>query len=164
MLALGVVTIGLLGIFTLLSKSFFYDRDITDQLTATYLASEGVEVAKSLIDSDMYSGAVWGSCFRPYENAAGVADLELDYLTTDCGSLTPYSPSAPTPLRFDPKIGEDEYGYAAVAGSVPTIFFRDVRVAQNGAEITVSSIVTWSTGPITNQSLVLEDHFYYWRP
>jgi hypothetical protein len=158
-LALSVVTIGLLGIITLLSKAFFYHRVVSDQLTATYLASEGVEVAKNLIDHDVYSGAAWGACFAPYESAGGVANLALDYGTTDCGTLQSYS--AGLFLRFDPTT--NMYSYRATAGSAVTNFSRDVRVQANGAELTVHSIVTWSTGPITSESVDLEDHFYDWR-
>ena len=159
LIALSVITLGLLGILALLAKSFFYNRTISDQLTATYLASEGVEVAKNLIDHDVASGAAWNSCFAPYENAAGVAQLALDYTSTDCGSLNLYAPG--DVLQFDGTT--DRYSYHVTAGSSPTGFSRDVVVKAAGDQITVNSVVTWSTGPITSQSINLEDHFYKWK-
>jgi Prokaryotic N-terminal methylation motif len=161
LMALSVITMGFLGIFALLSKSFFFNRVISDQLTATYLASEGVEVAKNLIDHDVYSGAAWGNCFVGYVNGNGTADLALDNTTVDCGTLTTYASTMR--LQFDP--ATNVYSYRTTAGSVATGFSRDVRVAlaSSSNEITVSGIVTWDTGPLTSRSIMLEDHFYKWR-
>jgi Tfp pilus assembly protein PilW len=163
LLALGVITMGLLGIMALLSKAFFYDREVSDRLTATYLASEGIEVAKNLIDHDMYSGAGWGACFEsnPSWNSnggGGFASLSPDYTTTDCASIPAYSGA---PLLFDP--ATNRYGYSQTAGWAATAFTREVRVSLSGDQITVQSIVRWNTGPITGESVDLEDHFYDWR-
>ena len=159
LIALSVITLGFLGILALLAKSFFYNRTISDQLTATYLAAEGVEVAKNLIDHGVVSGAAWNSCFAPYENSAGVAQLALDYTSTDCGSLNLYAAGAV--LQFDGTT--NRYSYHITAGSAATGFSRDVIVRSAGDQITVNSVVTWNTGPITSQSVNLEDHFYKWK-
>jgi hypothetical protein len=161
MIALSVITMGFLGIFALLSKSFFFNRTITDQLTASYLASEGVEIAKNLIDHDVYSKAAWGSCFASYLNGVGTAELAIDNTSVDCAKLAVYSPAMR--LQFDPATTSESYSYRVTAGSAATNFSRDVRVALNGDEITVTSIVRWDTGPVTGRSVLLEDHFYKWR-
>jgi type II secretory pathway pseudopilin PulG len=159
LMALSVITMGFLGIFALLSKSFFFNRVISDQLTATYLASEGVEVAKNLIDHDVYSGAAWGSCFAGSRNlnGNGVGEFALDSASVDCAAR--WDPTMR--LQFDP--ATNAYSYRTTAGSVATGFSRDVRVALSGNEITVAGIVTWDTGPLTARSIMLEDHFYKWR-
>jgi type II secretory pathway pseudopilin PulG len=161
LIALSVITMGFLGIMALLSKSFFYNRTITDQLTASYLASEGIEIAKNLIDHDVFSGAAWGSCFTANTSAMNgnnVGDFALDDASIDC--LRGYSSGMF--LQFDP--ATNAYRYGITAGSSATGFSRDVRVALTGAnEITVTSIVRWDTGPVTGRSVVLEDHFYKWR-
>lgn len=159
LIALSVVTMGFLGIAALLSKSFFYNRVISDQLTATYLASEGLEVAKNLIDHDLFSNVGWGACFAPHENGNGVAELALDYTASDCTNIQNYV--ANMPLQFDP--ATNLYSYHVAAGSVASQFSRDVRVTVQGPQISVQSIVAWSTGPVTSRSVILEDHFYHWR-
>lgn len=153
MVALGVLTIGFLGIVSLLSKSLFYSRNVSDTMKATYLASEGIEITKNLIDHDIADGSGWGACF------AATKDFQLDYAST-CDNLIPYIYPG-QPLLFDSANGF--YGYTSSASALKTNFVREIRVAENGDEITIKSIITWSTGPITTQSIVMEDHFYNWQ-
>lgn len=173
MIAISILTVGFLGIVSLLARSFFLNRVDADEATATYLASEGIELAKNIIDYDMYQGT-WGTCLA----TAGVSGggqgkgFELDYATltsspVNCGSLTPFNSSDPDHLEFDPDT--HLYGYnLSTPNPITTSFVRDISFsmpsASNGWEIAVSSTVTWSTGPITAQSVTLEDHFYDWLP
>ena len=163
MAALSVLTVGFLGIISLLSKSFFYGRDVSDTMKATYLASEGIEIAKNLIDHDVTvasegGGGGWGSCF------GSNGTFELDYATLDCNELKRNIVGG-DPLFFDPT--NNLYGYVAdgsvSSGATPTNFIRLIRVKGDENEITINSIVTWSTGPITNQSINAEDEFYNWK-
>lgn len=157
MVAISILTTGFLGIFTLLSKSFFLSRVVANETTATYLASEGIEITKNLIDYDVYKGladgtSLWGNCCAP-------GTYRVDYTGT---SLTFYpSPlSNPTYLQFDP--ANFRYGYA---GSVTTPFNRWVIITTPGPnEIKVNVVVQWSTGTFTSQNINLEDHFYNWHP
>ncbi len=153
MIAVSILTVGFLGIATLLSRSLFLSRVTSDELTASYLASEGIELAKNLIDHDVYASS-WGATF------GGGGDFQLDYATcTGGGACTPPLYTG-APLALDPSTNLYSYG-----GSMPTGFRRLIRVAVPSAnEIRVNSIVTWSTGPITSQSVNLEDHFYNWHP
>ena len=168
MVALSVLTVGFMGILTLLSKSFFYGRQVSDTMKATYLAAEGIEITKNLIDHDvtlalegktdpdLYLGG-WGRCFQNQ----GPLGFEADSATPNCNSLVNYS----NPGRFlylDP--GTHLYSYAQPVGSVQTNFTREIMTTQNGNEIIVKSIVRWNTGPVNSQSIKLEDHFYNWRP
>jgi hypothetical protein len=172
MVAISVLTVGFLGILSLLSKSFFYSKDVSDTMKATYLASEGIEITKNLIDHDVALASEsngflggWGSCFSlsPGESK----DFEFDYATANCGNLTPYSSD---PLLFDTNPISNSYGLYGYAsslssGATKTNFVRKIRIAENasGTEMTVNSIATWSTGPITSQSINMEDHFYNWQ-
>jgi Prokaryotic N-terminal methylation motif len=177
MIALGLLTMGLLGLLDLLSQSFFLDRVISDQTKATYLAEEGVELAKSLIDNDTYLTAAagsdglpgWGACFDLAQGQS--TELELDYTSLPTSPYTSaYScdnssiktfQGAGDFLNFNPST--DLYSY--LPGGTPTDFTREIRItAATTSELEVQSIVTWSTGPITNQSLDLEDDFYNWYP
>lgn len=166
-IALSLLTVSFLGIFSLLSKSFFYDRVISDQTKGTYLAEEGIEIVKSLIDHDVYQGIAnnggipnWGACFA----GLGVNfDLEMDYTTVNCSTLSgmKFVPPGRT-LFFNPTTGL--YSYSNSGGALATTFTRDIHISVNGKEITVNSIVSWSSGPFTAQNINLEDHFYQWHP
>jgi len=165
MVALSILTVGFLGLVALLSKSFFYSREVADKMKATYLASEGVEIVKNLIDHDVTLAVVnkgeggWGSCF----SGQIVTGFEVDYksgedYTTQCDHFAPYSAS--DHLYLDPVT----HLYSYDKNGTLTNFTRKIRITQNGDEIIVQSIVNWSTGPITAQSVEMEDHFYNWHP
>jgi len=162
MAALSVLMIGFMGILSLLSKSFFYGRYVSDNMNATYLASEGIELTKSLIDHDVLlalagNGGGWGSCFSL---SPGVSkDFEFDY-TANCNTLMSYSDR---PLLLDSTTGL--YSYMSSGNTSATNFTRLIRVSESadGNEITVKSIVSWSTGYLVNQSVSMEDQFYNWR-
>ncbi len=169
MMALSVLTLGFLGMVSLLSKSLVLTRVVSDQATATYLAEEGIEIAKNLIDHDVWAHHAnpavtgWGTCF--FEDS--LTDVELDYTTTNCSSLKVFSLG--NPLLFDPVTNLYGYHFPASDDPVSTGFTREIKVSEgdyNGteyAEITVDSKVRWSTAGV-NQSLDLEDHFYDWKP
>ena len=163
MVALGVLIIGLMGVLTLLSRSLLLQRVTSDQAKATYLASEGIEVAKSLIDHEAYlsisskgADGGWGTCLPS-------GDYDLDYATMRCLSVPNYGGE---PLYFDSETGlyYSSTDPGMPSGASATNFVRKVTITNNGNEIDVKSTVTWSTGVIIGQSLTLEDHFYNWHP
>ena len=59
MVAISVMVIGLLGIFTLLSQSLGLNRVAADQYIAANLAAEGVEVAKNILDHNVIERNPW---------------------------------------------------------------------------------------------------------
>ncbi len=165
MVALFVLVVGFLGILSLLAQSIYITKTITNETTATYLAAEGIEVTKNIIDHDIYqqrfgaSGTGWGfGGVDPTFNAGG--NFQVDYETCDnqspCLPMPLYTGS---PLLFDPLT--DLYGYES--GS-PTPFTREITVTPNGVnELTVQSTVRWQAG-LVPESVTLEDHFYNWYP
>lgn len=176
MVALSILTTGLLGIMTLLTRSFQINDSVDNQTTATYLAAEGIEVAKSLIDHDVYaniaSGGVvagWGNCFS-YASSRPIY-IKLDYETYDCSDAT-LQPSL-TPTEY-PIYYNTSYAYSNFEGyrdtniggiATKTIFSRSTSItAPNSNELDVQSTVSWMSPPGVPQSVTLEDHFYNWIP
>jgi Prokaryotic N-terminal methylation motif len=169
LIALSILTTGMIGITTLLTKSFQLNRTTSDDTQATYLAAEGIEVAKSLIDHDVYeqlsgdNAYGWGTCFGLGPGEAGYYELAYDTIddaTTPCParSLVPLSDT----LYFNPTT--DLYSYNSF-GATPTDFIRNVKVTDSadGNELDVQSIVTWTNEGLSN-TITLEDHFYDWYP
>ncbi len=169
LVALSILTTGFIGIVGLLTKSFQLNRTTGNDTQATYLASEGIEVAKSLIDHDVYTGLAvgsddWGQCFDLGSGATGYFKLEYD--TTTCpppeyfGSTNYLS----DPLYFN--ASSDVYTYDTL-GAAKTNFAREVVITMPAAtypnEIDVQSTVTWTDGGQSN-TITLEDHFYNWHP
>ncbi len=161
-IALSALTAGLLGIMGLLAQSFSLSRTTGDQLRASYLATEGVELARNIIYHDVYAGPGnnWGTCLS-------TGDYDLDFQTLAaapfvCGPIPNYNFNNPTPLYFDPVTGIYGHLNSLPSGNNPmaTKFYRDVHVVVSGQHITVSVTVYWSGG----NSFTTEDHFYNWHP
>jgi hypothetical protein len=159
MVAITMLTVGLFGMSSLLSQSLALNRVTTNEVTATYLASEGIEIAKNLIDHDVYGQSAgaggWGACF-----AAG-GDFELDYATTDCHSLNRFV-GAGDSLDYHADTHLYDYNENGSGGGTVTGFTREIKVQTNGDEITVNAIVSWSGFNGAPGNINLEDHFYKW--
>ena len=162
--ALSVLTIGFLGIFGLLAQSFSAVRTSSEETTATYLAAEGIELSKSMLDRAMYNYPNLGiadewPCFPTIPG-----DYGFDYTALWSGSGCASLSSAPNQsqsqfLLLDPATGL--YSYSA---GNPTDFKRDVNVTAasgNPNELIILSTVTWNGG---RSQVQLEDHFYNWLP
>ena len=163
MVAVTLLTVGFLGISSLLSQSLALNRVTANQLTATYLAAEGIEVAKNLIDHDVYAqaaghGTGWGTCLANLVSING--GFGLDYSTVDCnpGSRQIFSSNDYLYYHADTHLYDyDENG----GGGTQTGFMRKVTMIPTGNyEITVNSIVSWPGPAGTVDDVNLEDHFY----
>jgi len=146
LVALSVLTVGFLGIVSLLSRSLSLNRTVSDTHIATYLAAEGIEVLKNMIDANILQGLPW-------TNGITSGDHEVVYNST---ALEPYQARL---LGFDP--GTNLYIYG---GSEPTRFTRRVRITFVGSEeVVVESRVNWTAAGGGSFSARLEDHFLKWR-
>ena len=166
LIALTLLTVGFIGIATLLTKSFQLNRTTMNNAQATYLAAEGIEITKNLIDHDIYVGLPgnddFGNCF--YDGSGYY--YPIDYQTvaspaTDCSGVLNYSTTPPnTPLYFNPTT----HSYVASSlGAMPTNFTRNVKITESSDAIDVQSTVTWTDGGSSN-AVTLEDVFYDWHP
>jgi len=167
LVALSVLVTGFLGILTLLSQSYYLRRATADQLTATYLAAEGVEIARGLIYHDIFKSpsSPWGSCLP-----AGNYEIDFQTLTTSpytCNSVSipSYNAANPDKLYFD--AGSGLYGYNNSFGnlSIPTSpvatnFSREVSVSYISTQEAVVQVKVFWKG----NTYAIEDHFYNWHP
>lgn len=168
LVALSLLTMGFIGIATLLTKSFQLDRTAADETQGTYLAAEGIEVAKNIIDYDVYYGLpknnYWECSFQLSEGQS--KDYALAYDTTppaNCAAMSPMgSATGDDKLYFD--ASTSLYSYDNIY--TPTDFTRDVDISVPSSspnELDVQSVVTWNNGNLSN-TITLEDHFYSWHP
>ena len=155
--ALSVLVIGFAGFFGLLSQSLRYNRYVTDDYTGTYLAAEGIEVVKNLLDADVITGLPWGCGF-----ASG--DYELIYSTqynmpVNCSQsvLTPYQSST---LLLDSASGLYTYSAGTATGFTRRVH---INILVPNQEIQVNSVVAWPQGS-GEKSVNLEDRFFDWYP
>lgn len=152
LVALGILTIGFLGVTTLLSQALGLNRVVADNYTATYLATEGIEIFKNILDGNSFVqvGRGWN---------AGLADGQYEADFKD-RTLTPQNGEV-RPILFDP--ATHEYGYAPNVSGVPTTFKRTITITLGRESDTVHSVVEWTTRGGGSNKLDLEDHFFNWR-
>ena len=156
MVAITVVVVGLLGIFALLSRSLSLNRVINDRYVASYLAAEGIEIIKNLIDNNVLAGDAWNRNLNE-------GNYQFDYLITalpaSCGSVC----NKFFYWDLTQKI------YSLNPTGLKTNFIRAVFIKpvadQSGLvqSLQVNSTVDWTTRGGANFSINLEDHFYNYR-
>ena len=155
---ISIAVVGLLGILGLLSRSLAINKDVGQKFIATYLAAEGIEVVKSLIDMDYADGNPWNDTVKG-GSGGSVGSYEVSYDSIVLDAVSGNS------LLFNPADGTYSY-----MGGNPTLFTRTVNILEidnnsDGGtdEIKVNSIVRWSARGST-QEINLENHFFDWRP
>lgn len=147
MIAISIITVGIVGVLALLSRSLTLNRVVADQYTATYLAAEGIEVVKSIIDANIVNARPWN---QGLTDGAYEVDFQSVALTPDAGRQ----------IQFDAATG-----YFGYQGGTPTNYRRQVQIALiSSDEVRVNSIVDWTTHGGGTFSLSTEDHFFNWRP
>lgn len=142
--ACSIIVVGLLGVFTLLSKSLTTNRIVEAKYIGTNLASEGIELVKNLIDRNVMKGDPWNN---------GIADGKYEMDFNDL-SLSSYTGQL---IRFD-----FSSGYYSYDSGAATTFKREIIIQNiSNNEIKVVSKVDWATHG--GGDVVLEDHFFRWR-
>ncbi len=148
LVALGILTVGFLGVMTLLSRAIGLNRVVADNYTATYLAIEGIEVVKNILDSNIITGAGWAA-----DGGFQDGDFEVQY---DSRELI--SPATGAFLTFDPTTRLYGYGF-----SNTTPFVRTIQIQLKPNEVVVNSKIDWTSRGGGTFNVNLEDHFYNWR-
>ncbi len=165
MVAMTIVLVGLLGIFALITRSFGLTKTVSFQNIAHNLAAEGIEIAKNILDRDMFtppaSTANWGM------SAIGAGQFHaLSYLDTSFDNSAVSSCDSVPKLTVETATGR--YSYASGAGQEETPFRRCVYLEPDLAggsivSVLVRSRVDWSSRG-RDFSIVLTDRFFKWRP
>lgn len=160
-IAITVGVIALTGILNLLTNSLGINRDVGQRFTANYLAMEGIEITKSLIDSNYANGDPWND---------GLSDgsYEFEYDTTE-PTTSRISDAERSNNVFYFNSSNGIYSYDST-GNTETRFRRTIfidninRDGEGGAdEMKVKSIVEWPEGD-SDREIIIEDHFFDWRP
>lgn len=165
MVAITVLTISIVGPFTIASSSYQAAAAARDQLTANYLAQEAIEYIRSIRDANYLavypnhsSSSAWltglSACMT---GKPCTVDPTGNAIPTVCNDGT----CASTPMNLS---STNLYNQGPVSASnVPTPFTRAVRVtnALSPDEADITVVVTWSTAHRTYTATVT-DHLFNW--
>ncbi len=153
MIAMSVLMIGLLGVFSVLSQSLALNRIASNQYIASSLAAEGVEVVKNILDKNVIEDNAWNEGFV----FPGGRDFGVQYNTETLGGAEQSNANKKLNLNE----GTARYGYGA---GTQTNFVRTVNVESVGSnEIKVVSKVEWDDRGGSHFDIEVEDHFLNWR-
>lgn len=146
--AMSIISIGLLGVFAVLSESLGLNKIVANQYTAVGLAAEGIEVVKNIADSNVVAGRPWNTDLTS-DNKFG-AQYNSEVLDRDL---------ADRKLNFNSSRGVYSYD-----SGKPTNFKRIItlrNISEN--EIQVNSKVEWTDRGGRKFSIDLEDRLFNWR-
>ena len=152
LVAMTIVAVGLLGIFSLLSRSLSLNRVVSDRYVAAYLSAEGIELVKNKIDNNVINRRAWNS---------GITDGDFEIDAYGNLDLNRVNGSQASLLRFD-----NDKGSYAYAGDKVTRFRRkvNIKLLGGGDELRVRSIVSWVGRGEADFEVVLEARFFnYWK-
>lgn len=161
--SISLILIGLLGVFGLITHSVRQNKDVNLRTTASYLAAEGIEVMKNIVDTDVVSKEV------PWNATVGSNTFETYEIQYDSDNNPEFSPiplggaSSSTPLVIDNETGL--YGYSNGGDETQTPFFRTVSISvpeTNPDEMHVVSEVLWQERS-GSRTVRLETIFMNWR-
>jgi hypothetical protein len=157
MIAISLITFGVLGVFRLTSQSLGLTSTVRDQYIANYLAVEGIEIVKNIVDTNIQEGNTWNKNI-----SVDGAQYEIDYFDTS----DTISPAQGLLLRLDSSTGLYSY---SLGSNLETGFKRTITILYPDCagspcdHMEVSSIVDWTARGGGEFSVNLEDHFYNWN-
>lgn len=154
MVALGMVTISLMGLLSLLTNSISVNKIISNEYVASYLAGEGIEIIKNILDRNVSEGRGFNEGLDLCQSESG---CRVQYNSPD---YSIESAAQTKRLKFDDSAKIYQYD----SGN-DTSFSRTIKISENlgGNEIIVKSNVTWKSRGGIDYNIDLEDHFFNWR-
>ena len=147
-IAILVVTIGVLSVYTAIQQIVSYTHHSASRLTAVHLGEEGIEIVRNIRDTNWLKGIAWN-------NGLGSGAWEADYNTIQQLSDT-YDDDF---LNLEAASGF--YGYGP--GS-RTNFKRKITITPVGDTLEISVEVRWEYKGNTYGPITVQENLYNWYP
>ncbi|MBU4299046.1 prepilin-type N-terminal cleavage/methylation domain-containing protein [Patescibacteria group bacterium] len=77
--AIFVLTVGMIGVLTVIQQTMAQIETLNERLIAIYFAQEGIEIVRNIRDGNWLAETTW-------DNNLGVGNWEADYLAQDLSS------------------------------------------------------------------------------
>lgn len=178
MVAVTILTLAVVGPLMTASRAIVAAQSARDQLTASYLAQEGIEYVRAMRDNEYLaayrsgglniSAVAWNNFLTASINQCRATTCTLDpsrNMGSGSGfSLSPCSGDSCTPLYLT-QLSNGTYGYTQQDGTA-TRFTRTVQIVDaspDGAtDVRVVSEVSWDFHS-TVHSVSVSDHLTPWQ-
>ena len=169
MVAISILSLAVTGPLLIAQKgvgSAIYARD---QITAFYLAQEGIEYIRNVRDTNRITGTSWLQQFNSCsENGSGkVCQIDARYSDfTNAQAIKNCPGGVCEKLSFykDSVTGEGYYGYGSGSGWAQTPYTRTIVIderAMPDKEALVSVTISWNTNLFTPvRSFTIREHLF----
>ncbi|PIR98089.1 MAG: hypothetical protein COT89_01470 [Candidatus Colwellbacteria bacterium CG10_big_fil_rev_8_21_14_0_10_42_22] len=160
MVAISLLSIGMLGTFGVLSQSLGISRIAADQYVAANLASEGIEIVKNEIDAEYTTSGTFATNIFSKNNKFCPVDYKSG-IQSGCRNAEPTNLKSNNIDQF--RVKQDGYGVYGSTGD-PTSFVRYVHIEWIEPHIIeVKSTVKWIGRGGLDFDIEVADKFYNWR-
>ena len=144
MVAISILSLAVTGPLVIAQKGIGSAIYARDQITASYLAQEGVEYVRNVRDTNRIKGLSWLSGLSNCIGSSCAIDARFSSSTT-LGAITACPEGVCPPLSIE--TANSLYGYGSGAGWKATPFTRIITLdnSVSSKEVMVSVTVEWST-------------------
>ena len=148
-IAIGIVGIGIVGTFSMISRFSEQSKIVRDSFVASYLAQEGIEIVKNIRDTNILNSRDWDS---EIDCSAG---CEADF---DDNSLSSWVSGKF--LYLENTTGMYKYIDSPSTSDIKTYYKRMITTVRSGDEIDIMITIYWEDKSI--KSIMIRSKIYNW--
>ncbi len=148
-LAIFLITMGALGIFSLVQRTTVFISVSSSKLTATYLTQEGIELVRNIRDTNWLEDRITTTL---WDDGIPTGDWEIDFLTQNLAQA--YN---------DNYLNIDGSGFYSYFAGTPTNFKRKVTITKPSPDIIGVSIEVFFEERGNTHSVTTQENLYNWR-
>ncbi|MFA4833270.1 MAG: prepilin-type N-terminal cleavage/methylation domain-containing protein [Patescibacteria group bacterium] len=149
--AFSIITIGLVGVLSLTAQNVQVEYTNKNNLVASQLAQEGLELIRNIRDNNWLVGNSWDNSITPGT-----------YIVDYSGNISSVAGIGEARLQQRNDIGEEDY-YWHEASDPDSLFSRLITITQTSPELlNVSCLIQWEDRGQTFQ-YVADTILYDWR-
>jgi prepilin-type N-terminal cleavage/methylation domain-containing protein len=159
LIAISILTIGAVSVFTVISNTLSVNKVNTSRLTAAYLAQEGLEIVRNIRDGNWLEGRTVATDWNEgLTNCSSGCIVDYTYTSQEDPLLVSFN---------NQKLNIDSNGFYSYSPGTETNFTRKITITketinENEDILNVQALVTWTVGS-NSYSLSAQEKLYNWR-
>ena len=148
-IAIGIVGIGIVGTFSMISRFSEQSKIVRDSFVASYLAQEGIEIVKNIRDTNILN-----SSSRDWDDGIDCSSgCEADF---EDASLSPWVGDGKF-LYLENTTGMYKYIDSPSTSDIKTYYKRMITTVKSGDEIDIMITIYWE-----DKSIMIRSKIYNW--